>query len=166
MLPANRDATLTALFVAHHARLVGLARLLVDDLATAEDVVQDAFLALSRTWGGLRDPGAAHAYVQRAVINGARSRLRQTRVRQRLRLLPAPDEPSAEATAMHNAHVGELHALIRQLSGRQRAVLVLRYFLDMSEAEIADHLAISPGSVKQHASRALDRLAAQLEPAS
>src|SRR5262245_22870174 len=162
-LPVGRDAALTALFAAHYRGLVGLARLLVDDRAGAEDVVQDAFVALSRRWGRLRDPVAAHAYLQRSVINGARSRLRRSYVRQRLRLVPAPDEPSAESAVLDRVQVSRMRSLIGELSARQREVLVLRYYLDLSEAEIAGLLGISAGSVKQHASRAIDRLAARLE---
>lgn|SRR5262245_1786464 len=162
-LPASRNAAITALFAAHYRRLVGLARLLVNDQAGAEDVVQDAFLALSRRWGKLHDPDSAHAYLQRSVVNGARSRLRRWYVRQRLQLVPSPDEPSAESAALDRAQVSQIRALIGELSGRQREVLVLRYYLDLSEAEIAGLLGISAGSVKQHASRAIDRLAARLE---
>jgi len=164
-LPAGRNAALTALFAAHYRGLVGLARLLVNDRAGAEDVVQDAFLALSRRWGRLRDPVAAHAYLQRSVINGARSRLRRSYARSRLRLVPAPDEPSAEAAVLDRAQVSQMRVLIGELSDRQREVLVLRYYLDMSEAEIAGLLGISAGSVKQHASRAINRLASRLEAA-
>lgn len=161
-LPPARNAALSALFTANYRRLVGLARLLVDDLPTAEDVVQDAFLALSRRWGSLRDPAAAYVYLQRSVVNGARSRLRRAHIRERFGLLPSADVPSAESTALDHAQVRQLRALIGELSGRQREVLVLRFYLDMSEAEIADLLGVSPGSVKQHASRGLDRLASRL----
>ena len=164
-LPAGRNAALTALFSTHYRRLVGLARLLVNDQSGAEDVVQDAFLALGRRWGKLRDPDSAHAYLQRSVVNGARSRLRRSYVRQRLHLLPAPDEPSAESAALDRAQVARVRVLIGELSGRQREVLVLRYYLDLSEAEIAGLLGISTGSVKQHATRAINRLAARLEAA-
>jgi RNA polymerase sigma-70 factor (sigma-E family) len=162
-LPAGRNAALTALFAADYRGLVGLARLLVNDRAGAEDVVQDAFLALSRRWGRLRDPVAAHAYLQRSVVNGARSRLRRSYVRQRLHLVPSPDEPSAESAVLDRAQASQMRVLIGALSGRQREVLVLRYYLDLSEAEIAELLGISTGSVKQHASRAINRLAARLE---
>jgi RNA polymerase sigma-70 factor (sigma-E family) len=164
-LPAGRNAALTALFAAHYRRLVGVARLLVNDQTGAEDVVQDAFLALSRRWGKLRDPMSAQAYLQRSVVNGARSRLRRSYVRQRLHLVPSPDEPSAESAVLDRTQVSQMRALIGELSGRQREVLVLRYYLDLSEAEIAGLLGISPGSVKQHASRAINRLAARLEAA-
>ena len=111
----------------------------------------------------MRDPLAAYAYLQRLVVNGARSRLRRSSLRRRLQVVPSPDEPSAESTVLDRAQVSQMRALIGELSDRQREVLVLRYYLDLSEAEIAGLLGISPGSVKQHASRAINRLAARLE---
>ncbi|HUR13034.1 MAG TPA: SigE family RNA polymerase sigma factor [Mycobacteriales bacterium] len=162
--PAGRDAALTELFVAYHRRLVGLARLLVDDVPTAEDVVQDAFLSLYRRWPWLRDATSALPYLQTSVVNGARSTLRRRRtVRQTF--LPASLEGlSAEETVVTAADRDALVVGLRQLSRRQRQVLVLRYYLDLSEAEISDSLSISKGSVKTHTSRGLAALAAQLEP--
>jgi RNA polymerase sigma-70 factor (sigma-E family) len=157
--PADRDGAITALFLANHRMLVGFALLLVDDLATAEDVVQDAFLALHRRWVWMRDPGAAREYLRRSVLNGCRSQLRRRRTR---RTAATPTEaslsPSAEAAAVERSEQDELVAYLATLPVRQREVLVLRYFFDQSEAEIAHTLAISRGSVKQHASRGLARL--------
>ena len=163
-LPAGRDAALTALFTAYHRQLVGFALLLVDDLATAEDVVQDAFLALHRRWFGIKDTQASYEYLRTAVLNGSRSQLRRRRVRTAARHnMAVPDVASAEASAIdhaeHDAVIGHLAAL----PTRQRQVLVLRYYLDQSEAEIARTLSISQGSVKQHASRGLAALTARLE---
>jgi RNA polymerase sigma-70 factor (sigma-E family) len=162
-LPAGRDAALTALFVSHHRSLVGLAALLVDDLGTAEDVVQDAFLGLYRRWAWIREHEAAYDYLRTAVLNGARSQLRRRRV-QRTKTAPeSPNEPSAESTVIvHEEHAAVL-AELAGLALRQRQVLVLRYYLDQTEAEIARTLSISPGSVKQHASRGLAALTARLE---
>jgi RNA polymerase sigma-70 factor (sigma-E family) len=162
-LPEQRDEAVTALFVAHHRRLVGLARLLVDDQQSAEDVVQDAFGQLHRRWCGLRDKDAAVAYLQRAVVNGARSALRRRRVRRREDDVVVPDAPSAELSALRHEDHRQLRAAIAGLPQRQRQVLVLRYFLDLSEAEIAHWLDISRGSVKQHAARGLAALSARLE---
>lgn len=162
----DRDTALTALFLAHHRRLVGLARLLVDDQQTAEDVVQDAFGQLYRRWPWLRDKGAALPYLQVAVTNGARSALRRRGVRRRADRVDLTDAPSAEQTALGSEERRALRALIAGLPARQREVLVLRYYLDLSEAEIADSLAISKGSVKQHAARALAALSARLEVTS
>ncbi len=83
-LPGDRDLALSALFRVHHGRLVGLARILVDDQQTAEDVVQDAFVALHAHWWRLRDKDAAPAWLQTAVLNAARSQLRRRDVARRL----------------------------------------------------------------------------------
>ena len=164
----NNAAELSDLFVAHHRRLVGLASLLVDDRAAAEEVVQEAFLVLHRKWRHLRDPSAAVAYLNTCVVNGSRRRLRQGR---RLTVATSwlaksrEDADSAEVLVIDQEEVGTLRREIGTLPRRQREVLVLRYYLDMSEAEIADTLGISRGSVKSHASRALSTLAARLEVA-
>jgi RNA polymerase sigma-70 factor (sigma-E family) len=162
----DRDEALSALFVAHHRRLVGLALLLVDDLPTAEDVVQDAFLALHRRWTWLRDPNAAYEYLRTAVLNGSRSQLRRRRVRTGRDAGASPPVPSAETTAVEHVHHQELLSLIGKLPERQRQVLVLRYYLGQSEAEIARTLSISAGSVKQHASRGLAALSTRMEATS
>ncbi|HTC67932.1 MAG TPA: SigE family RNA polymerase sigma factor [Acidothermaceae bacterium] len=161
----DREAAVVVLFAIHHARLVGLARLLVDDLPTAEDVVQEAFTALYQRWPRLRDPQAAGSYLQSSVLNGARSSLRRRRTMLSLvREKPVP-LPSAEQVAVGHETRREVIQSLHQLPGRQREVLVLRYYLDLSEAEIAATLSISRGSVKKHASRALTALSARLEPA-
>jgi RNA polymerase sigma-70 factor (sigma-E family) len=161
----DRESAVVSLFASHHARLVGLARLLVDDLPTAEDVVQEAFTALYQRWSRLRDPQAAGSYLQSAVLNGARSSLRRRRtVLNLVREKPVP-LPSAEQIAVGHETRREILQSLHQLPGRQREVLVLRYYLDLSEAEIAATLSISRGSVKKHASRALTALSARLEAA-
>ena len=163
--PKSRDAAITWLFSAYHRQLVGFALLLVDDVATAEDVVQDAFLALHRRWTWLRDPQAAYEYLRTAVLNGSRSQLRRRRVRIERAPRPDPDPPSTEATVADRAEREEVWAGLEALPRRQREVLVLRYYLDQSEAEIARTLSISVGSVKQHASRGLATLTTRLEAA-
>ena len=162
-LPRDRDEAISALFVTHHARLVGLARLLVDDLPTAEDVVQDAFTALYRRWPGLRDPGAALGYLQASVANGARSSLRRRRTVREVVLDRPPDMPSAETAVVASDDHRRVVAALAELPARQRQVLVLRYYLEQSEVEIATTLSISRGSVKQHASRGLAALGGRLE---
>jgi RNA polymerase sigma-70 factor (sigma-E family) len=162
----QRDAAVAELFAAHHRRLVGLAALLVDDRGTAEDVVQDAFAGLYRGWRRLRDPNAAVAYLNRAVVNGARDSLRRRRRSGTalLRMVPQPEElGSAEREAVTHADEDRLWRAVTALPDRQRQVLVLRYYLDRSEAEIAQTLAISRGSVKKHTSRALASLATHRE---
>jgi RNA polymerase sigma-70 factor (sigma-E family) len=156
-------AGVSELFRLHYRRLLGLAALLVDDRETAEDVVQEAFEGLYRRWRRLRDPQAAAAYLNRSVVNGSRSKLRR-RATERVHLLPEVGQsPSAEATGV--AHGAE-HALtdaVRALPRRQREVVVLRYYLDLSEGQIAEWLGVSPGSVKQHSHRATNTLHTRME---
>jgi RNA polymerase sigma-70 factor (sigma-E family) len=157
---------LSHLFVAHHRRLVGLASLLVDDRGAAEEVVQEAFLSLHRRWGDLRDPSAAVAYLNKSVVNGGRDRLRHGRrgVAILPRMVPVPEElSSAEHDAIQHEQASRLWQAITALPTRQRQVLVLRYYLEQSEAEIAATLEVSQGSVKTHASRGLAALSRTLE---
>ncbi len=150
---------LRGLYDAHWRYLVRLAALLVDDVASAEDVVQDAFVALHRRAGSLRDPDAALAYLRTSVLNLSRSVLRRRQTaRKHLRVA----EPEATAPADHDVLVRDEHRAalraVRALPRHQREVLVLRYWSGMSEREIAQTLGISPGSVKSAASRGLATL--------
>lgn len=163
--PLDRDTVVTELFLAHHARLVIVAQMIVGDLATAEDVVQDAFASLYRRWPWIRDKGAAIGYVHSSVANGARSRWRQ---RRRMRTTELHDSlvdvaPAVDDAALRHDTRRELEAGLAELPVRQRQVIVLRYYLDQSEAEIAATLSISKGSVKKHASRALATLGSRLK---
>jgi len=161
--PPGAELDLEAVYRSEYRSLVRLAALLLDDVATCEEVVQDAFV---RTWHRpplLRDPDRLSAYLRSAVLNRARSQLRRRAVRRR-HLAPVP-EPSegAESTAMAHDPDRAVLAALRALPDRQREVLVLRYYLDLSEAEIAATLGISAGSVKTHAHRGLAALAERLE---
>ena len=156
-------AGVTELFHHHYRRLVGLATLLVDDRDSAEEVVQDAFESLYRHWNRLRDPESALAYVNRSVVNGSRSRLRR-RATERAYVLPeAGSEPSAESSGVEHGRRDQLLAAVYALPRRQREVIVLRYYLDLSEEQIADWLGISGGSVKRHAFRATAALHKRME---
>jgi RNA polymerase sigma-70 factor (sigma-E family) len=168
-MASDRDSIVPELFIAHHRRLVGLASLLVDDRRTAEDVVQEAFASLYRRWRHLRDPGAAVGFLNKAVVNGARDSLRRRRRAGTavLRLVPRSELlESAEHTVVEHQDADRLWAAVSTLPMRQRQVLVLRYYLDQSEAEIADTLGVSTGSVKKHASRGIAALARQWEARS
>jgi RNA polymerase sigma-70 factor (sigma-E family) len=165
-LPLDRDAAVTALFHAHWTSLVRLARLLVDDTETAEDVVQDAFSHLHRRWGTLRDPDAALFYLRASVANGSRNQLRGRRTA-RLRIVPDRlMQPSAETAVLEREEHRAVLAGLTDLPWRQKQVLVLRYYLDLSEAQIATALEISPGAVKSHASRGIAALTRRLEASS
>jgi RNA polymerase sigma-70 factor (sigma-E family) len=162
------DAAVTALYAAHWVGLVRLAWLLVRDDQLAEEVAQDAFVAVHRKWESLRDTERAAAYLRRAVVNGARSRLRHRGVEER-HLARERTERAAHGSgtaASAEDHVlgrESTTAMIRALGSlpqRQREVLTMRYYLDLSEAQIADALGISAGSVKAHAHRGLAALRA------
>jgi RNA polymerase sigma-70 factor (sigma-E family) len=159
--PASAPAPVDvpALYHAHWRYLVRMAVLLVDDIASAEDVVQDAFVALHKRAGALRDPDAALGYLRTSVLNLSRSVLRRRQVaRKHLRV----SEPEETAPADHDVLVRDEHraalAAVRRLPRHQREVLVLRYWSGLSEKEIAQTLGISTGSVKSAASRGLATL--------
>lgn len=148
----------------HYRSLVRLASILVDDVGACEELVQEAFVNAWRT-GGATDVAWLPAYLRSAVLNGARSHLRKVGVRRRhLRAVrDAMPSPSAEQQAVAEDETRRVLVALRSLPDRQREVLSLRYYLDLSEAEIADALRISKGSVKTHAHRGLAALEARLE---
>ncbi|MFD3544001.1 RNA polymerase sigma factor [Streptomyces sp. NPDC058662] len=162
--PGEPPPTVTALYHAHRLRMVRLAVLLVDDLATAEDVVQDAFTALYRRHGEqVSEVDNALGYLRTAVVNTSRSVLRRRRTARAWIPPRAAEAPSAEAHVVLDEAHREVLAALGRLSPRRRQVLVLRYWADLSEAEIASTLGISRGAVKSNASRALDALERILE---
>lgn len=161
-LPADADEAIAVLYELNWAGLVRLATLLTRDASVAEEIVQDAFVALHRRWSRLSDPRAAHAYLRTSVVNGSRSALRHRGVTERHRP-PGPAEPAGpEERAVQASADAEVVAALRRLSRRQQEVLVLRYYADLSEAEIADTLGMARGSVKAHAHRALAALRREL----
>ena len=146
----------TSLYQAHALSLARLALVMLGDRPAAEDVVQDAFLGLYRRWDRLPDTSAPLAYVRVSVLNGCRTALRR---RSRSRLATAvftePPAESAEALALLSEEQRAVAGALRRLPERQRESLVLRYYLDLSEAEIAAAMGISRGTVKSATSRAL-----------
>ncbi|WP_202918493.1 sigma-70 family RNA polymerase sigma factor [Streptomyces cavernae] len=144
--------------------LVRLALLLVDDLPTAEDVVQDAFAALLRRHGGrpaeLDDP---EAYLRTSVVNAARSVLRRRRTARAYVPEREGHAPSADKNVLLAESHQEVIDALHHLTHRQREVLVLRYWSELTEAQIAETLRVSRGTVKSTASRALDALRRHLE---
>lgn len=160
----SADEALEQLYAAHWRRLVRLSVLLVRDRATAEEVVQDAFVAVHARWGRLRDPERALSYLRQAVVNRSRSALRHRAVVARhLAAATGPEDvPGADETTLDRQRRDRVLDALRALPRRQREVLALRYYLDLSEADIADTLGISPGAVKSHASRGAASLRAIL----
>jgi RNA polymerase sigma-70 factor (sigma-E family) len=156
--------TLTDLYHAHRLGLVRLAVLLVDRQDIAEDVVQEAFTALFQKYGErLDDVDNALGYLRTSVVNGSRSVLRRRKTAREYVPPHEADAPSAEESAVLNDEHRRVVAAMRLLTERQREVLVLRYWSDLSEAQIAEALGLSRGAVKSTASRALDALEKHLE---
>ena len=148
----DADQAVAALYQMHYRSLVRLAALLVSDLATAEDIVQDSFAAVHGMWHALPDTGtdtdtdAALCYLRRSVVRRSRS---------------APRPQLAGIPLLDSAVVSALQAL----PVRQREVLVLQYFADLPEAEIASATGMSTAAVRSHAARAMSSLQDALRPA-
>jgi RNA polymerase sigma-70 factor (sigma-E family) len=165
-VPVGQDAddAVAALYAAHYGSLVRLAALLVGgDQATAEEVVQDSFVAMHSAWRQLRNSDKALPYLLRTVVNGSRSVLRHRVVVDRHTPMPPPDMPSSEQGGIALLERSAVVAALRALSPLQREALVLRYYGDLSEAQIAATMEISTGAVKGHITRAMSALRRVLE---
>ncbi len=161
----DADQAVTHLFGAHYRPMVRLASLLLHERGRAEEVVQDAYVRLHARWHKLRDPDKALAYLRVAVVNGCRSALRHRRVvdAHLAASRPPADAPSAESGALDLLTQAAVLDAIRRLPTRQREAIVLRYYVDLSEAEIAEAMGCSRGAVKSHAARAVAALRPILE---
>jgi RNA polymerase sigma-70 factor (sigma-E family) len=159
----DADEAITQIYAAHYRSLVRLAALLLRDVGASEEVVHDSFIAMHGAWRRLRDPDRALAYLRQSVVNRSRSVLRHRTVELRHAPAPMPDAASAEQGAMGSLEHQEVIVALRRLPERQREVLVLRYYADLSEADIADAIGISRGAVKSHASRGMAALRTTLE---
>jgi len=164
---ATTEETLTALYVAEYGRLLRLAALLVDDLGSCEEIVQDAYLKVHAALLGptprLRDEERALAYLRQTVVNLARSALRRRLVARKHAPRPMPDAPSAEEGAYAQVERAAVVKALRDLPRRQREAVVLRYYGDLTEAAAADVMGVSVGAVKAYTSRGLAALAEALE---
>jgi RNA polymerase sigma-70 factor (sigma-E family) len=156
--PPATVVTIDDIYRTHRMGMVRLAILLVDDQASAEDVVQEAFAGLFRNWAGLRDNAAAIGYLRTAVVNGSRSMLRRRRTARAYVPPHTGTERSAESLALLTAEHQAVVTALADLAPRQREVLVLRYYGGLSEAEIAEATGLSKGTVKSTASRAVAKL--------
>jgi RNA polymerase sigma-70 factor (sigma-E family) len=161
--PAATDpaAAVTALYREHALGLTRLALVMVRDRQAAEDIVQDAFCGLHRRWSRLRDTGSALPYVRSAVLNGCRSEFRRHKA-----VRPGrdgyegyiPPAWSAESAALASAERREVLQALLRLPTRQREALVLRFYLDLSEADAASAMRVSRGTVKSTVARGLAAL--------
>ncbi|QGZ49686.1 MULTISPECIES: SigE family RNA polymerase sigma factor [Streptomyces] len=154
---------LTETYRAHYRSLLGLAALLLDDTASCEDVVQEAFIRVHSARNRVRDPEKTLAYLRQTVVNLSRSALRRRILGLKLLSKPMPDMASAEEGAYDQLERDALIKAMRGLQRRQREVLVLRYFADMTEAQVAETLGISLGSVKAYGSRGIAALRVAME---
>src|SRR3984957_7635678 len=164
---ADAAQAVTDLYETHAVGLIRLAVVMLGERTAAEDVVQEAFCGLYRRWDQLADPAKALSYVRAATLNGCRSELRQ-RIRAQRRAIPAPDAADA-ASAEYAALLGEEHQQVldalRRLPDRQREALVLRFYLDQTEPEIAESMGVSTGTVKSTTSRGLAALGRLIQEA-
>lgn len=157
---------LTETYRTHYRSLLGLAALLLDDTASCEDVVQEAFIRVHSARKRVRDPQKTLAYLRQTVVNLSRSTLRRRILGMKLLSKPMPDMASAEEGAYDLMERDELKRALRGLQRRQREVLVLRYFADMTEVQVADVLGLSLGSVKAYGSRGIAALRVAMEAAA
>lgn len=158
---ATADRLMVELFRSERPGLLRLAVLLLGDRSQAEDVVQDAFLAVHRRRDRI-DHASAAGYLRVAVVNGARTVHRRRLLTWRHHRTVSPDVPPADTDLLVAEEHREVLAAVRRLPTRQREILVLRYWMGLSEAEIAQTLGVSKGTVKTGASRAMATLANRL----
>lgn len=158
---SRADVALERLYDEHYVRLVRLAVLLLRDTGRAEEIVQDAFVAVHQRWDRLADADLP-AYLRQTVVNRSRSSLRHLRVVDRRRPAASPTAPGADEPVLADDRRQTVIEALWRLPRRQREVLALRYYLDLSEREIGETLQISQGAVKTHASRGASALRATL----
>lgn len=149
------DQALTDIYCTEYDSLVRMAASLVSDIDTAEEVVQDSFVATQGAWPQLRDSDKALAYVRQSVMNRSRSVIRRRMVVDRHPPKPEPDAPSAEHSAMIKLERSTVMSALRLLPQRQREVLVLKFYFGLREGQIASTMGISRGTVKVHIARAM-----------
>jgi RNA polymerase sigma-70 factor (sigma-E family) len=163
--PQDAEVAIGALYQAHALGLIRLAYVMLGDRPGAEDVVQEAFCGLYRHWEHLAEPNRALSYVRSSVLNGCRSALRRRVARRALVTFQRP-AVSAEASVLSGEERLEVMQAIRRLPGRQREVLVLRFYLDLPDDEIAKVMGIGASTVRSAAARALETLGRALKELS
>jgi RNA polymerase sigma-70 factor (sigma-E family) len=153
---SGADAGFAAVYAVHYDPMIRLASLTTGDAAAAEDIVQDAFVALYRRWPDVDEPAA---WLRRVVANRATSWLRRRLVARR----HAGRHLGPEVAPPPEDEDGAVRAALGRLSARQRAAVFLRFYLDLPETEIAAALACRPGTVKSLLHRALRVLREELD---
>src|SRR5262245_41337963 len=156
------DQALTVMYGDHYRCLVRLACLLVQDVTTAEDVVQDSFVAMHTAWRRLRDSDRALAYLRHSVVDRSRS-VRHRALAGCKASQPGSSMPSAELSALPSLEHAAVVRALRSLPARQREALALKYYGDLSEAQVASAMGVSQGAVKRHVASAIAALRAVVE---
>ena len=162
VLPHPDEGYVEELFRARYLEMVRLAGLLGAD--DPEDIAQEAFTRLMNKDRGLGDAQAALPYLRAIVVNLTRNRHRHLRVVRRRTPTVAASQSCEQAAIAYEDHP-EVIAALAALPGRRREAIVLRYWLDLPEREIAAAMGVSPGTVKSHVSRGLAALAHALQAA-
>jgi len=162
----ERDREVAELFDRHYTPMCRLAFMILGDEAPAEEIVMEAMLKTFSGWGRIRDVDRADVYLRRAVVNLCRSRIRRKMIESRVNQT-ASDRERTRAPGGWDVERHESSRLVWQavkaLPERQRACVVLRYFEDLPEAEIAEILGCSTGTVKSQLSKARVKLERSLE---
>ena len=161
---AEASQAITDLYHSEYRSLVRMSAVLVGDVSTAEEVVQDTFIAMHSAWRRLRHSDKAVNYLRRSVTNRSRSVLRHRVVADRHAPKPEPDMPSAEQGAITQLERSAVISALLALPPRQREALVLKFYLDLSEDQVASMMHISRGAVKSHTARGKAALRTVLEP--
>jgi RNA polymerase sigma-70 factor (sigma-E family) len=161
---SDADQAIAAMYSTEYRSLVRISVVLVGDVGTAEEVVQECFIAMYAAWRRLKNVDKAVNYLRRSVVNRSRSVLRRRIVADKHVPKHEPDMPSAEQGAITRLERLAVIAALRSLPLRQREAIMLRYYLDLSEEEVASAMRISRGAVKSHTARAKAALRAVLEP--
>lgn len=147
---------MAGLYARHALGLTRLAQVMLGDRAAAEDVVHDAFAGLYRQWGQLRDASKAQAYLRSAVLNRCRSALRRAA---RSPVMESFEHvPDAASALLASQARQSVLAALRRLPDRQREALVLRYYLDLPDSEIAAVMSIGTSTVRSTVHRGLAAL--------
>jgi RNA polymerase sigma-70 factor (sigma-E family) len=162
----DADRALTAMYSDHYRCLVRLAWLLVQDVTTAEDVVQDSFVAMHAAWRRLRDSDRALTYLHQSVVNRSRSVRRHRAMAGRNASQPGSGMPSAEPRALRSLEHEAVVRALRSLPARQREALALKYYGNLSEAQVALAMGVSQGAVTRHVARAIAalRVVTEIDP--
>ena len=160
--PQDADREVTALYLTHYRPLVRMAALLVQDLAAAEEIVQDSFVAVHAAWRRLPDAEHALSYLRRSVVDRSRAELRRHVVVDKLAPRLAPDLPGGHGEASIEVERSAFISALWTLPPREREVVVLRYFADLPETQVASATGISETAVQAYTSRAMSALRAEL----